>query len=41
MNVVAAENAIKEMIDAVLINTADRMPNILNTTASRVQQTIY
>ena len=30
MNVVAAENAIKEMIDAVLINTADRMPNILN-----------
>jgi len=41
MNVIAAENAIKEMIDAVLVNTADRMPNILNTTASRVQQTIY
>jgi len=41
MNVTAAETAIKDMIDAVFVNTADRMPHILNTSAARIQQTIY
>jgi len=41
MNVIAAETAIKEMIDAVIVNLADKMPNILSTTAARIQQTIY
>ncbi len=39
-NVAAAEEAIKEMIDAVVENTGERLQNIINQAASKVQQTI-
>jgi len=39
-NVFAAEEAIKEMIDSILENTGEKMQNIINTAASKVQQTI-
>lgn len=39
-NAGAAEDAIKEMIEAVIKNTSDKLQNILNIAASRVQQTV-
>lgn len=39
-NATAAEDAIKEMIDAVVKNTNEKLQTTLNTAASRVQQTI-
>jgi multiple sugar transport system substrate-binding protein len=39
-NVFAAEEAIKEMINSILENTGEKMQNIINTAASKVQQTI-
>jgi len=39
-NVTAAEDAIKEMINAVLANTGEKLQNILNTAVSKIQQTI-
>lgn len=40
-NVQAAEEAIKEMINSMLTNTTDKVKDILNTGASKVQQTVY
>lgn len=40
-NVQAAEEAIKEMIQAMLTNTTDKVKDIINTGASKVQQTVY
>jgi len=39
-NVVAAETALKEMIDAVLTNGSDKMHEIIGTAASKIQQTV-
>ena len=39
-NAVAAEDAFKEMIDAVMNNTGEKIQDILDTAASKVQQTI-
>jgi multiple sugar transport system substrate-binding protein len=39
-NAIAAEEALKEMIESVVKNTNEKLQNILNTAASRVQQTI-
>jgi multiple sugar transport system substrate-binding protein len=39
-NPLAAEDAIKEMINTVIKNTSDTLQTILNTAASHVQQTI-
>lgn len=39
-NAMAAEEAIKEMIETTIKNTTDKLQTILNTAASRVQQTI-
>lgn len=41
MNVEAAELAFKEMIDAVLNNTDEKMQKIISNAAAKVQQTIY
>jgi multiple sugar transport system substrate-binding protein len=40
LNVMAAEEAIKEMIDQILLDTGERMQTIINTAASKVQQTV-
>jgi multiple sugar transport system substrate-binding protein len=40
VNAVVAEEAIKEMINSVLVSTSDKLQSILNTAASRVAQTI-
>jgi len=40
INATAAEEAIKEMISATLINTNDKIQNIIDATAAKVQQTI-
>lgn len=40
-NVVAAEDAIAEMIDSVLKNTSDKIQEIVSTGAAKVQQTVY
>lgn len=40
-NATAAEEAIKEMIDQVVKNTGERLQDIINQAASRIQQTIY
>jgi len=39
-NVQAAESAIKEMINAVVNNTSDKLQSIIGTAAAKVQQTI-
>jgi multiple sugar transport system substrate-binding protein len=39
-NVTAAEEAIKEMINTVVRNTGEKLQDIINTAAARVQQTI-
>lgn len=39
-NAAAAEDAIKEMIDAVVKNTGEKIQDIINTAVSRIQQTI-
>lgn len=39
-NVVAAEEAIKEMVDTVIENTGEKLQDIINTAAARVRQTI-
>jgi multiple sugar transport system substrate-binding protein len=36
----AAEDAMKEMVDTIAKGTIDQIQNIINTTASRIQQTI-
>ncbi len=40
-NVQAAEDAIAEMISAVAKNTSDKIQDIVNTGAAKVQQTVY
>ena len=40
MNAPAAEDAIREMIDAVVNNTGGDMQTIIDTAASKVQQTV-
>lgn len=40
-NVQAAEEAIKEMINTMLTNTTEKVKDIINTGASKVQQTVY
>jgi ABC-type glycerol-3-phosphate transport system substrate-binding protein len=39
-NVAAAEEALQEMINVILSNTGEKMQNIINIAASKVQQTI-
>ncbi len=39
-NVTAAEDAIKEMIDTVIANGTEKLQNIINNAANKVQQTI-
>jgi ABC-type glycerol-3-phosphate transport system substrate-binding protein len=39
-NAQAAEDAIKEMINTVIKNTSDKIQDIINTAATKVQQTI-
>jgi len=39
-NAQAAEDAIKEMIDAVVNNTAERLQDILDTAVAKIQQTV-
>ncbi|PIR95256.1 hypothetical protein COT93_03320 [Candidatus Falkowbacteria bacterium CG10_big_fil_rev_8_21_14_0_10_37_18] len=40
INAPAAENAIQEMVNATLISANDKIQNIIDTTAAKVQQTI-
>jgi ABC-type glycerol-3-phosphate transport system substrate-binding protein len=40
LNAPAAEDAIKEMIDAVVKNTGERIQDILDNAASKIQQTV-
>jgi len=40
-NAPAAEEAIKEMIDSVIKNTSDKISDIMNRAAAKIQQTIY
>jgi multiple sugar transport system substrate-binding protein len=39
-NVMAAEDAVKEMLDAALISTSEKLQKIINTAAAKIQQTI-
>lgn len=40
-NVMAAEDAMAEMIDAVIKNSSDKISEIISTGAAKVQQTVY
>jgi ABC-type glycerol-3-phosphate transport system substrate-binding protein len=40
LNAAAAEDAIKEMIETMIKNTGEKIQTILNTAASKVQQTV-
>jgi len=40
-SVFAAEEAIKEMIDSTVASTGEKIQTIINTAASKIQQTIY
>jgi len=40
-NIQAAENALKEMIEAAVTGAGEKLQEIINSAAAKVQQTIY